>query len=111
MLLQIDLGASLKWALITLKLFVPYPVHGFLVPFQRAFISGKMNKNQICKVLCTKRQNELYIEIWQLCSQSSTDALALLPCAMLPRQARGTHKKTANKTLGPAVQFSLSLGR
>ena len=38
---------------------------------------------------CTKRQNEVNSEVWELFSQSSTDAPALLPCAMLPRQARG----------------------
>ena len=39
-------------------------------------------------------------------SQSSTDVSALLPCAMLPRQARGTHKKHLTK---PTVQLILSL--
>ena len=42
-----------------------------------------------------RRQNELYSEVWKLFSQSSTDAPFLLPCAMLPRQARGTHKKNS----------------
>ena len=55
----------------------------------------------------TKRQNEVYSEAWKLISQSSTDAPALLlPCAMLPRQARGTRKNAFTK---PTVQFILSL--
>ena len=35
----------------------------------------------------TKRQSELYSEVWKLSSQSSTGEPALLPCALLPRQA------------------------
>ena len=38
----------------------------------------------------TKRQNELYDEVWNLFSQGTTDVPALLP-----RQARGTHKKSS----------------
>ena len=38
----------------------------------------------------TKRQNELYSEVWKLFSQSSTDVPALLPFAVLPRQAKGS---------------------
>ena len=37
---------------------------------------------------------------------SSTSVPALLPCAVLPRQARGTHRKRLHK---PTVQFILSL--
>ena len=56
--------------------------------------------------LHTKRQNELYSEVWKLFSQSSTDVPALLPCAILPKEARGMHKKQLTK---PTVQFLLSL--
>ena len=56
--------------------------------------------------LHTKRQNELYSEVWKLFSQSSTDVPALLPCAILPKEARGMHKKQLTK---PTVQFILSL--
>ena len=35
----------------------------------------------------TKRQNELYSEVWKLFSQISDGVPAQLPCAMLPRQA------------------------
>ena len=56
----------------------------------------------------TKRQNELYSEVWKIFSQSSTDVPALLSCAMLPWQARGTFKKQFTK---PTVQFILSLSR
>ena len=42
----------------------------------------------------TKRQNELYSVVWNLFSQGSTDAPALLPCAIVLRQARGNKKKT-----------------
>ena len=45
----------------------------------------------------TKRQNELLGEVWKLFSLSSTDVPALLPCARLPRQARGTQERTAYK--------------
>ena len=40
--------------------------------------------------LYTKRQTELCSEVWKLFSQNSTDISSLLPCAVLPRQARGT---------------------
>ena len=43
--------------------------------------------------LSTKRQNELFSEVWKLFSQSCTHVPAQLPSAMLPRQARGTCKK------------------
>ena len=46
----------------------------------------------------TKRQNELHSEVCTLFPESSTGVPALLPCAMLPRQARGTHKKAVFKT-------------
>ena len=46
----------------------------------------------------TKRQNELFSEVWKLFSQSCTDVPAQLPSAMLPRQARGTCKKTVIQT-------------
>ena len=48
------------------------------------------NGDKYCGV-STKRQNELWSEVWKLFSQSSTDVPALLPCASLPRHARGTH--------------------
>ena len=51
----------------------------------------------------TKRQNKLYCVVWKLFSYSSTGAPVLLPCAMLPGQATGTHTK-------PTLQFTLSLG-
>ena len=44
----------------------------------------------------TKRQNELYIEVWKLFSLISTHISALLPCAMLSRHDGLT--KTDNKT-------------
>ena len=47
----------------------------------------------------TKRQNELYSEVWKLFSQSSTDVPALLPCAMLPRQARKLTKNSSQNLL------------
>ena len=47
----------------------------------------------------TKRQNELYNEVRKLFPQSSTDVPALLPCAMLPRQARGTRKNNSLQNL------------
>ena len=46
----------------------------------------------------TKRQNELFSEVWKMFSQSCTDVTAQLPSAMLPRQARGTCKKTVIQT-------------
>ena len=48
--------------------------------------------------ICTKRQNELFSEVWKLFYQGCTDVPAQLPSAMLPRQARGTCKKTVIQT-------------
>ena len=39
-----------------------------------------------------KTINEEYSEIWKVFSSSSRDMPALLPCAILSRQARGTYK-------------------
>ena len=50
------------------------------------------------KTRYTMRQNELFSEVWKLFSQSCTDVPAQLPSAMLPRQARGTCKKTVIQT-------------
>ena len=47
------------------------------------------NGIEICGGLC---------EVWKLFSQSCTDVPAQLPSAMLPRQARGTCKKTVIQT-------------
>ena len=47
----------------------------------------------------TKRQNELFSEVWKLFPQSCTDVPAQLPSAMLPRQARGTCKKNCYPNL------------
>ena len=58
------------------------------------------------KMSCTKRQNELYSEVWKLFSQSSIGVPALLPCAMLPRQACWELTRQLTK---PIVQFILSL--
>ena len=44
------------------------------------------------------REIELFSEVWKLFSQSCSDVLAQLPSAMLPRQARGTCKKTVIQT-------------
>ena len=46
-------------------------------------------------------------EVWELFSQSSTDVPALLPCAILPRQARAIKKQL----IKPTTQFILSLSR
>ena len=61
----------------------------------------------MCYTERTKRQNELFSEVRKLFSQSCIDVPAQLPSAMLPRQARGTCKKTVIK---PQKQFILSLG-
>ena len=45
----------------------------------------------------------MYSEGWKLPLQSSTDIKALLPCALLPRQGRGTHKRQFTK---PSVQVA-----
>ena len=55
---------------------------------------------------CIKRQNELFIEVWKLFSQGSTDSPALLSCAMLPRKAGGTHQK---QLTNPTAQLTLSI--
>ena len=55
---------------------------------------------------CTKRQNLLYIEVRKLFSEAFTDVPALLPLAMLPRQARVAYK---NCLPNLPVQFLLSL--
>ena len=47
----------------------------------------------------TKRQNELYSEVWKLFSQSSADVPAPLPCAMLPSQARELAKNSLQNLL------------
>ena len=52
-----------------------------------------------------KRLNEEYSEVWKLFFESSTDVPALLPSAMLPRQAEGTRKKPTK----PILQLVLSL--
>ena len=44
-------------------------------------------------VQITKSQNELYSRFCILFSESSTVIPALLPCSLLPRQARGTLRK------------------
>ena len=41
-------------------------------------------EEEVSSMGTTKRQNELYNEVCKLFSQSSTDAPALMPCAMLP---------------------------
>ena len=46
------------------------------------------------------------VRFWKLFSQSSTCVPALLPCDMLPWQARATHRKHFTK---PTVQFTLYL--
>ena len=46
----------------------------------------------------TTSQNQLWSRFGKLFFQSSPDVPALLPSAMLPRQARGTHKKTVFQT-------------
>ena len=61
--------------------------------------------NGLGVIRLTKRQNELYSEVRKLFSQNSTGLPALLPCALLQRQAGGTHRKQATK---PSVQFILS---
>ena len=44
-----------------------------------------------------KRGQDSKMQVRKLFSQSSTDVPALLPCALLPRQARGTFKKQFTK--------------
>ena len=46
----------------------------------------------------TTSQNELWSRFGKLFFPSSPDVPALLPAAMLPRQARGTHKRTVYQT-------------
>ena len=46
----------------------------------------------------TTSQNQLWSRFGKLFFPSSPDVPALLPSAMLPRQAWGTHKKTVCKT-------------
>ena len=53
---------------------------------------------------CTKRQIETHSEVWKLFSQSSTGVPALLPCAMMPKQIRGTSKEQISK---PAAHFAV----
>ena len=45
----------------------------------------------------TTSQNELYTGFCKLFSESSTGIPALLPCSLLPRQARGTLRKLFTK--------------
>ena len=45
----------------------------------------------------TTSQNELYSRFCKLFSESSTGIPALLPCSLLPRQARGTLRKLFTK--------------
>ena len=52
----------------------------------------------------TTSQNQLWSRFGKLFFPSSPDVPALLPSAMLPRQARGTHKKQFTK---PTPQFIL----
>ena len=46
----------------------------------------------------TTSQNQLWNRFGKLFFQSFPDVPALLPSAMLPRQARGTRKKTVYQT-------------
>jgi len=46
----------------------------------------------------TTSQNQLWSRFGKLFFPSSPDVPALLPSAMLPRQARGTHQKTVYQT-------------
>ena len=39
----------------------------------------------------------MYSEVWKRFSQSSNDVPALLPCALLPKQAKQTHKNSSQK--------------
>ena len=55
----------------------------------------------------TKRQKDLYNEVWELFTENFTGVPALLPCSMMPRQARGPHKK--NQISKPSVQLILFL--
>ena len=45
----------------------------------------------------TSRLTELCSEVWKLFYLSSSGVPALLPCAMLPKQVSGTHKKQLTK--------------
>ena len=56
------------------------------------------------QALSTTSQNQLWSRFGKLFFPSSPDVPALLPSAMLPRQARGTHKKQFTK---PTPQFIL----
>ena len=53
----------------------------------------------------TRRQNKLWSRFGKLFSQGVTAVPALLPCAMLPIQPRGTHNKQFTE---PNPQFNLS---
>ena len=46
----------------------------------------------------TKRQFELYSEVWKLCYQSCSDVPELPPSAMMQRQTKATCKKAVYKT-------------
>ena len=87
-----DTGEGYKNPLASSKILSP------LMPPKRGGSSTSLSKLSSAVMIpglnrYTKRQNELYSEVWKLLSPSSTGVPALLPCAMLPRQARGTHKK------------------
>ena len=71
----------------------PLPLRAFNAPTDRRDIAYCLSA-----CLITKRQNELFWRLCKLFSQSCTDVPAQLPSAMLPRQARGTCKKTVIQT-------------
>ena len=70
----------------------------------------QINLNKICKLITysTKRQNKLWSRFCKVVFVIAIDVPALLPCAILPRQPRGTHKKQLTK---PTPEFILSVSR